>query len=96
MAYADHGETAPQTLVFNDAGSQEVPVKFDAIATIMSLNVMIRQIAGTGYAINPAVERYSAATSRRSALSTTIGVSQSCRSGGPAQRLVTIVTQSGV
>ena len=39
---------------------------------------------------------YSAATSPRSALSTTIGVSQSCRSGGAAQRLVTVATQSGV
>jgi hypothetical protein len=39
---------------------------------------------------------YSAATNRRSALSTTMGVSQSWRSGGAAQRLVTIATQSAV
>jgi hypothetical protein len=32
---------------------------------------------------------YSAATSRRSALSTTMGVSHSCRCGGAAQRFVT-------
>jgi hypothetical protein len=39
---------------------------------------------------------HAAATSRRSALSTTMGVSQSCRCGGAAQRLVTIATQSAV
>jgi hypothetical protein len=39
---------------------------------------------------------YSAATRRRSALSTTIGVSQSWRTGGAPQRFVTIATQSDV
>ena len=40
----------------------------------------------------PEAARYSAATSRRSALSTTIGVSQSWRRGGEAQRFVTVAT----
>jgi hypothetical protein len=43
-----------------------------------------------------ASRHYSAATSRRSALSTTIGVSHSWRCGGAPQRLVTIATQSAV